>query len=288
MKLHEMDWALIVVIAGAGCAAIYVAVARALRRAVSEQQREMERQLHAMAATVKALQARVAELGRLEEAREGEVAAISASGDGGRAKAGRDQTGNCSRAHRGGDSVSRQEGESALGAAAARCAGWRWRVGTAGTRERADLAQPAVNTMSAVRGFGEREQHVEASDHDRWKSLRSRRRASGGRGEPRNAKSGAAEPFALPGGAQFGGRTPAEPRRLWSADGKACQSPVMGLAIKVNVEPGQAVEAGELILVLEAMKMETLVTAPHSGTVKAVHVKAGDSVKLNQVLVEFE
>ncbi|MGO9777811.1 MAG: hypothetical protein ACLPM3_14610 [Terracidiphilus sp.] len=79
MKLHEMDWALIVVIAGAGCAAIYVAVARALRRAVSEQQRETERQLHAMAVTVKALQARVTELSRLEKAREGEVAAISAS-----------------------------------------------------------------------------------------------------------------------------------------------------------------------------------------------------------------
>ena len=78
------------------------------------------------------------------------------------------------------------------------------------------------------------------------------------------------------------------PGGTWSADGKVCQSPVMGLAIKVNVAPGQAVEAGELILVLEAMKMETNVTAPHTGTVKNVHVKAGDSVKINQVLVEFE
>jgi biotin carboxyl carrier protein len=42
------------------------------------------------------------------------------------------------------------------------------------------------------------------------------------------------------------------------------------------------------MLVLEAMKMETNVTAPSAGTVKAVHVKAGDSVKINQVLVEFE
>ena len=73
-----------------------------------------------------------------------------------------------------------------------------------------------------------------------------------------------------------------------SADGKVCQSPVMGLTIRVNVEPGQAVEAGALMLVLEAMKMETNVTAPSAGTVKAVHVKAGDSVKINQVLVEFE
>jgi len=84
------------------------------------------------------------------------------------------------------------------------------------------------------------------------------------------------------------GAHPQNPGGAWSADGKVCQSPVMGLAIKVNVQPGQAVEAGALIMVLEAMKMETLVTTPHSGTVKAVHVKAGDSVKLNQVLVEFE
>ena len=78
------------------------------------------------------------------------------------------------------------------------------------------------------------------------------------------------------------------PVNPWSADGKTCLSPVMGLAIKVNVAPGQAVAAGELILVLEAMKMETNLTAPGAGTVKAVHVKAGDSVKISQVLVEFE
>ena len=74
----------------------------------------------------------------------------------------------------------------------------------------------------------------------------------------------------------------------WDNDGKVCHSPVTGLVIKVNVAPGQAVETGELIMVLEAMKMETNVTAPHGGTVKNVHVKAGDSVKLNQVLVECE
>ena len=84
-----------------------------------------------------------------------------------------------------------------------------------------------------------------------------------------------------------GGRAQ-NPGGTWSADGKFCQSPVMGLAIKVNIEPGQAVEAGELILVLEAMKMETNVTAPRAGTVKSVHVKPGDPVKVNQLLVEFE
>jgi methylmalonyl-CoA carboxyltransferase 1.3S subunit len=73
----------------------------------------------------------------------------------------------------------------------------------------------------------------------------------------------------------------------WDASGK-CHSPVTGLVLKVNVKPGQTVAAGELIVVLEAMKMETNVTAPHQGTVKEVHVAPGDSVKMNQVLVECE
>jgi methylmalonyl-CoA carboxyltransferase small subunit len=71
-------------------------------------------------------------------------------------------------------------------------------------------------------------------------------------------------------------------------EGKFCLSPVMGLAIKVHVQPGQKVEANDLIMVLEAMKMETNITAPHAGVVNKVHVAEGDSVKLNQVLVEFE
>ena len=71
-------------------------------------------------------------------------------------------------------------------------------------------------------------------------------------------------------------------------EGKFCVSPVTGLVIKVQVEPGQAVEANDPIMVLEAMKMETNITAPHAGIVKTVHVAQGDSVKVNQVLVEFE
>jgi len=73
-----------------------------------------------------------------------------------------------------------------------------------------------------------------------------------------------------------------------NADPKVCRSPVMGLVIKVNVEPGQIVLAGELALVLEAMKMETNVMAPAAGTVKIVHVKQGEPVKLNQPLFELE
>jgi methylmalonyl-CoA carboxyltransferase small subunit len=69
---------------------------------------------------------------------------------------------------------------------------------------------------------------------------------------------------------------------------KVSRSPVTGLVIKVNVEPGQAVEQNDLLMVLEAMKMETHVTAMHAGTVKSVKVVAGNSVKVHQPLIEFE
>jgi len=74
----------------------------------------------------------------------------------------------------------------------------------------------------------------------------------------------------------------------WDRDGRICRSPMTGLVIKVNVQPGQDVAEKELMMVLEAMKMETNVTAPRAGTVKSVHVKPGDSVKMEQLLVEFE
>jgi len=72
------------------------------------------------------------------------------------------------------------------------------------------------------------------------------------------------------------------------SEDKLCRSPVTGIVIKVNVEPGQIIQANDLIMVLEAMKMETNVTAHCAGTVKSVRVTQGDSVKLNQVVVEFE
>jgi methylmalonyl-CoA carboxyltransferase small subunit len=71
-------------------------------------------------------------------------------------------------------------------------------------------------------------------------------------------------------------------------ESKLSRSPVTGVVIKVNVEPGQAIKANDLLVVLEAMKMETNVTASSAGKVKSVRVAAGDSVKVNQVVVEFE
>jgi methylmalonyl-CoA carboxyltransferase small subunit len=71
-------------------------------------------------------------------------------------------------------------------------------------------------------------------------------------------------------------------------EAKVCRSPVAGVAVKVIVQPGQELQSNDLMMVLEAMKMETNITAPISGRVKTVNIAQGDGVRLNQVLVEFE
>ena len=71
-------------------------------------------------------------------------------------------------------------------------------------------------------------------------------------------------------------------------ESKVCRSPIAGVVIRVNAQAGQQLEPNDLLLVLEAMKMETNVTAPVAGKVKNITVQPGDAVQLNQVLVELE
>ncbi len=61
-----------------------------------------------------------------------------------------------------------------------------------------------------------------------------------------------------------------------------------GKIVRVMVKPGQQVKEGDPVCVLEAMKMENELHARQSGTVRAVHVKPGDDVEKDQVLVEIE
>jgi methylmalonyl-CoA carboxyltransferase small subunit len=58
--------------------------------------------------------------------------------------------------------------------------------------------------------------------------------------------------------------------------------------VRVPVVAGQQLQVNDLMVMLEAMKMESAVTAPVAGKLKSVHVAPGDSVKAYQVLVEFE
>jgi methylmalonyl-CoA carboxyltransferase 1.3S subunit len=72
------------------------------------------------------------------------------------------------------------------------------------------------------------------------------------------------------------------------AEDKVCRSPVAGIVVRVNAQPGQQIQANDPVLVLEAMKMETNITSPVAGKVKAINANVGDGVQVGQVLVEFE
>jgi methylmalonyl-CoA carboxyltransferase 1.3S subunit len=71
-------------------------------------------------------------------------------------------------------------------------------------------------------------------------------------------------------------------------ESKVCRSPVSGIVIRVAAQVGQSLQAGDILLVLEAMKMETNLTAPGPGKIAAILTKEGDSVQSGQVVVEFE
>lgn len=69
---------------------------------------------------------------------------------------------------------------------------------------------------------------------------------------------------------------------------KVCRSPINGIVNKILVQAGQRIQPGDKLLVLEAMKMETNITAPVAGVIAKVNVNVGDSVQANQILIEFE
>jgi methylmalonyl-CoA carboxyltransferase small subunit len=70
-------------------------------------------------------------------------------------------------------------------------------------------------------------------------------------------------------------------------EGKACRSPVSGVVVKVLATAGATIKAGDSLLVLEAMKMETHIVAPLSGEIASIRVAKGDRVQTGDVLVEF-
>jgi biotin carboxyl carrier protein len=65
------------------------------------------------------------------------------------------------------------------------------------------------------------------------------------------------------------------------------KAPMPGLIVTLKVAEGDAVKAGEALLILEAMKMENILKSPGEGVVKKIKVKKGDSVEKNQILIEF-
>jgi methylmalonyl-CoA carboxyltransferase small subunit len=66
------------------------------------------------------------------------------------------------------------------------------------------------------------------------------------------------------------------------------KAPIVGTVVQIKVAPGDTVAVNQVLLVMEAMKMETNVASPLAGKVKTIRVSPGDAVKAGQVLVEFE
>ncbi|MDZ7592497.1 MAG: acetyl-CoA carboxylase biotin carboxyl carrier protein subunit [Rubrivivax sp.] len=65
------------------------------------------------------------------------------------------------------------------------------------------------------------------------------------------------------------------------------RAPLSGKVVSIDAAPGASVAAGQTVLTLEAMKMNTLITTPAAGTVAAVHVRPGDGVEEGQLLMQI-
>ena len=71
------------------------------------------------------------------------------------------------------------------------------------------------------------------------------------------------------------------------ADPKKIQSYIPGTILKIFVKKGQLLQAGEPILILEAMKMRNIVTMPFSGKLKAIYVKEGETIPKSFLIAEI-
>ncbi|MGB0224715.1 MULTISPECIES: sodium-extruding oxaloacetate decarboxylase subunit alpha [unclassified Marinobacterium] len=80
---------------------------------------------------------------------------------------------------------------------------------------------------------------------------------------------------------------PAAPAAAPAGSGEAVPAPLAGNIWKVQVSAGQAVQEGDVLVILEAMKMETEVRAARAGTVTSVDVKEGDAVQVGDSLVSL-
>jgi methylmalonyl-CoA carboxyltransferase small subunit len=75
---------------------------------------------------------------------------------------------------------------------------------------------------------------------------------------------------------------------IFGGEQKVLRSPVTGLVVRVEAQAGQPVQKGNLLVVLESMKMETNITALGAATIKSITVEQGQSVKTGEILVVFE
>ena len=86
-------------------------------------------------------------------------------------------------------------------------------------------------------------------------------------------------------GHQLEARTAVAQRSGAGALAGSLQAPMPGTVLLVHVADGDQVDEGDVLLVLESMKMELAITAPHAGTVEGLDLRVGDRVDRRQALV---
>jgi acetyl/propionyl-CoA carboxylase alpha subunit len=77
-------------------------------------------------------------------------------------------------------------------------------------------------------------------------------------------------------------------KKYVAPDPKKLLAYIPGIIQKINVGKGEKVRWGDSLLILEAMKMKNDVTAPFDAVIKVIHVRTGEMVMKNQLLIEFE
>lgn len=80
---------------------------------------------------------------------------------------------------------------------------------------------------------------------------------------------------------------PAAPAAPAAAGSVSVDAPMPGNILDIKVSNGASVKAGDVLLILEAMKMENEIVAPQDGTVASVNVNKGDTVEAGQTLVSL-
>jgi biotin carboxyl carrier protein len=85
-------------------------------------------------------------------------------------------------------------------------------------------------------------------------------------------------------------RTPSSKSKVpqQDASGKSFYAPINGVIIEIPISVGQKINAGEVLFVVEAMKMKTNISANGAGVIKQIHCKVQDTIEAGQELVTFE
>ncbi|MBE6786457.1 MAG: biotin/lipoyl-binding protein [Ruminococcaceae bacterium] len=99
-----------------------------------------------------------------------------------------------------------------------------------------------------------------------------------------NVTAAAAAPVAAPVAAPAAAPAPAAVQTA-SAEGTTIPAPMPGTILSVSVAAGQAVKSGDVLMILEAMKMENDIVAPCDGTVKQILVSKGSTVNTDDILI---